>query len=59
MNQESSEAVYQTISPPFSTAETCSPTNTAAVHSVCSNIVFHQNFENTLPNGNADLEDER
>ncbi|XP_055943909.1 protein AF-10-like isoform X3 [Argiope bruennichi] len=56
-DEQPTTAVYQTISPPFSNPETDSPNNTS-LHSVCSNIVFHPNFENALQN-NSRLEDER
>ncbi|GFW45810.1 protein AF-10 [Trichonephila clavipes] len=57
-DEQSSTAVYQTISPPFSNPETDSPNNTS-VHSVCNNIVFHPNFENALQNTNSSLEEDR
>ncbi|GFQ73768.1 protein AF-10 [Trichonephila clavata] len=57
-DEQSSTAVYQTISPPFSNPETDSPNNTS-VHSVCNNIVFHPNFENALQSTNSCLEEDR
>lgn len=57
-NPESSGAVYQAISPPISSAEGCSMSNTGSLH--CNNIVFHPNFDGALQqNGNINMEEDR
>ncbi|GIZ03908.1 protein AF-10 [Caerostris extrusa] len=59
LDEQPTTAVYQTISPPFSTPEIDDSGNNTPENSVCNNIIFHPDFENALQNDNSSLEEER